>query len=606
MNFDELFTRAVSVLPGAVRQRLDGDFPLDWTVLEGAGTGTELGEAVRARHRLPKPVEVLVNRLIRDVGIVPADLAVGAERQGAASAWIHWVTIEAEGESYQLRNDRSGDVHTDVRPEAVAGYAILGMDLATAVHDTVERWLEAGEHHEATADDERSHLAHCAVRMRAHLQAQPETISGHRTAASLARTLEYAWNTQSVEVRAALAGIRLSTARGARAPSKRYYAPVTGHRLHACDTGEIRWLRALAERAAAGAGRGEPESGELAQRAESGELAQRAALTARETQATAKATGKAAAGAADDIEDASVRQFGSESDGPATGTLKLGSDPDALTPDAEVAELERAANHLPGAVRRRMGVAYGAGVAEALGRFQTPGEVDALRTEMGPAASGQSAPAPRWLEELAVNLLKDTGAQTREGVRTAGMRLDPKRQLDGGHRATEVETGAFGHLTPAGLVEQVRLSLAFAHDAWVGLAALRNAGKEGEWALNEAQTASNRLSASERETLEAARDIGQALNRIQRSYAGARGERAPSALEQAAMAAETLKTVGPTVRTAAGWPGAAPAPNTQDPEDVARIAAVAEGLHGEIRAIANRLIAGWVAEVQAYGESRNA
>ena len=385
MNFDELFTRAVSVLPGAVRQRLDGDFPLDWTVLEDVGTGTELGEAVRARRRLPKPVEVLVNRLIRDVGLVPADLAAGAERQGAASAWIHWVTIEADGESYQLRNDRSGDVHTDVRPEAVAGYAILGMDLATAVHDTVERWLDAGEHHEATAEDERNHLAQCAVRMHAHLQAQPETISGHRTAASLARTLEYAWNTQSVEVRAALAAVRLNTARGACAPRKSYYAPVTGHRLHACDAGEIRWLRALAARAGVGAGTGGPEG------------------AAHETPAAGEPAGKVAPRAATRIGDAGVPEPGSRTDGPATGTLKLGSAPEGLIPDAEVAGLERAANHMPGAVRRRMGAAYGAGVSEALGRFQTPGEVDALRTEMGPAASGRSAPAPRWLEELAVD-----------------------------------------------------------------------------------------------------------------------------------------------------------------------------------------------------------
>ena len=55
-----------------------------------------------------------------------------------------------------------------------------------------------------------------------------------------------------------------------------------------------------------------------------------------------------------------------------------------------------------------------------------------------------------------------------------------------------------------------------------------------------------------------------------------------------------------------GPEGAAPAPNARAPEDIARIATVAEGLHGEIRVIANRLIAGWVAEVQAYRESRNA
>ena len=171
---------------------------------------------------------------------------------------------------------------------------------------------------------------------------------------------------------------------------------------------------------------------------------------------------------------------------------------------------------------------------------------------------------------------------------------------------SEVETGAFGFLTPAGLIGQARLGLAFAHDAWSGLAALRNAGKEGEWALNEAQAGTGRLSASERETLEAARDIGRALGRVERDYAAAHGARVPSALEQAAMTAETLATVGPTLRTTAGWPGAAKAPNARDPGDIARIASIAEDLHGEIRTVANRLIAGWAAEVQAHGERSNA
>ena len=79
MNPDALFTRAMALLPGAVRERLDGDFPIDWAVLEEAATGAELGEAGRARHRLPEPVELLVHRLIGDVGIVPADLAAGVE-----------------------------------------------------------------------------------------------------------------------------------------------------------------------------------------------------------------------------------------------------------------------------------------------------------------------------------------------------------------------------------------------------------------------------------------------------------------------------------------------------------------------------------------------
>ena len=605
MNIDELFTRAVALLPGEIRERLDGDFPVDWMELEDAATGTELGEAVRARHRLPKAVEVLVSRLIMDVGIVPADLSAGAERQGAATAWIHWVTIEADGESYHLRNDRSGDVRTDIRPEAIAGYATLGMDLATTMHDTVERWIEAGGQHRATAEDERGPVARCAVRMHAHLQAQPDTISGERTAASLARALEFAWNSQGVADRAALAAVRLSTARGARAPRRSYYVPDIGYRLHACDIGEIRWLRALADRAAVGAGVGEPGPA-----VRENPAAVPARIPASGAPIDAAPVQGPASGAPIDVAPARpqrVRPAPPPSpEAPQEGTLKLGSDPRDLYPETEVTELERAASGLPGAVRRRMGEVYGPRVAEALARFQTTREVDAIREQMGSAGPGRAAPAPRWVEELAAMLMVDTGAQSREGLRITGLRLDSRRQSDGGRRVSKVETGAFGYLTPAGLVEQVRLSLVFAHDAWTGLAALRNAGKEGEWALNEAQAGSNRLSATDRETLEAARDIGQALGRTQRSFVRSRGEGKLSAMEQAELAAETLRTVGPTVRTAVGWPGAAPAPNAENPEDVARIASVGEALHGEIRTIANRLIAGWVAEVQAYGENRNA
>ena len=587
MSFDELFTRAVALLPGPVRERLDGDFPLDWTVLEDAAIGAELAEAVNARRRLPQAVENLAHRLIRDIGIVPGDVASGIERTGMASAWIHWVTIEADGESYQLRNDRSGDVHTGVHPEAVAGYAALGMDLVTMLHDTVERWLEAGHHYRRTAKEARELPGQCAVRIHAHLQAQPETISGHRTAASLARTLEYAWNTQSFEVRAALSGLRFSTARGARAPRRSYLAPVTGYRLNACDPGEIRWLRALAERAATGAGTGPTRA------------------TTREARVSGQGLGKASDDAARDGGSAGGSASETGQNASTEPALELGSDPEERMPATELAELERAANRLSGTVRRRLSETYGTEIAEAADRLQSSREVGALRAVLEPGASGPAAPAPPWLGELAGALLMDAGAQTRGGARTARMQLEPGPQPDHRHRATEVETGATGHLTPYGLVEQIRLGLGYAHDAWVGLSALRNAGKEGEWALNEAQSTSSRLSAEERETLETARDIGLALGRAQRSGGRKRGDRLPSALDQAAMAAETLKTVGPTIRTAAGWPGSAPAPNPRMPEDVARMATVAEALHGEIRSIANRLIAGWVADVQAYGEGRN-
>ena len=420
MNADELFTRALAVLPGAVRERLGEDFPIDWPALEDASTGADLGEAVRLRRRLPEKVESLVHRLIRDVGIVPADLAAGVERQGVAGAWIHWVTIEADGESYQMRNDRTGDVHTGIRPEAVAGYAALGMELATALHQAAQRWREAGEHHRATAENERSQLAQCAVHMHEHLHAQPHADPAQRTAASLARTLEYAWNTQSVEVRAALSSIRLSTARGACAPRRSHYAPVIGYRLHACDAGEIRWLRALAERA----GAGRPDEG------------------AGESHSGARAAGNPAPGRATTARDTGVTAPGHKPERSAAGMLELGSAPDTLNPDSEVAELERAVKHVPGAVRRRMGEAHGTGVAEVLERFGNPRAVDALRNVVGPAASKPGARAPRWLERLAAALLMETGAQTREGARTSSVRLDPERDSDGAYRATDIETGA--------------------------------------------------------------------------------------------------------------------------------------------------------------------
>ena len=271
-----------------------------------------------------------------------------------------------------------------------------------------------------------------------------------------------------------------------------------------------------------------------------------------------------------------------------------------------MAELERAANHLPGAVRRRLGEAYGAGVGQALTRIENRRDVDAIRTGLASASGPQSA--PRWMEELAATVLKDAGAQTRGGSRTGSVRLGPGRNGDGGggYRGTEVETQLSGTLDMAGLLEQVRLGFAFASDAWSGLVALRSAGREGQWTLGEAEAGDRELTGSERETLEAAQQLGLALDERERAYAELHAERPPSALEQAAIAAETLKSVGPTIRTAAGWPGAAEAPDPRDPDDVARIASVAETLHGQIRTIANRLIAGWIAEVQAYGEGRGA
>ena len=238
--------------------------------------------------------------------------------------------------------------------------------------------------------------------------------------------------------------------------------------------------------------------------------------------------------------------------------LLLGTNPEELVPDTEVAELERVANHLPGAVQRRMGEAYGADVAQTLARFQNPRESDAVRTEIAGAASGQNV--PQWLEELASALFEDTGAQTRAGKRTGSMRLGPRQEPRGGHRGTEVETGATGSITPVGLVEQVRMSLAYAHDAWTGLMALRSAGKEGDWTLNEAEAGTNELAAGQHETLEAAREIGQALERIQRAFGDAHGEagrQRPGAGRDGGGDSALGRTDDPHRGGLAGWRGGA-------------------------------------------------
>ena len=576
MNIAERFTRAVELLPDEARARLDGDAPLDWAALESTGLGADVGRAVAAPCLLPEPVETLVHRLIEDVGIVPGDVALGVEREGAATGWLHGVKVDRFGESYQIRNERSGEVHTGVRSEAVAGYATLALELVAAIHDAGARWMEAGDRHRGAPEERRSGVAQCAVWMHARLGAGAAGTNGESsTAAGLARRLERAWNSQATDVRSALAGARLSTARGARAPRRSYYAPGASHCLRACDIGEIRWLRALAERAMA-ADRVE-ENG-------------RTETNGREPAANEPRLAAGGANGGFAVAD--------------PGALRLGTDPGERKPDAEVAELERAANHLPGAVRRRLGEAYGAVVGQALTRMQNARDVDALRTEL--ASSNGEEGAPRWMEALAATVLKDAGAHTRGGLRTGSVRLEPGGEGERGYRGTEVETEESGTLDLADLIEQVRLGLVYANDAWSGLSSLQSAGREGQWTLGEAESGGRELTGGERETLEAAQQIGLALDERQRAHAERHGERAPSALEQAAITAEALKSVGPTIRTAAGWPGGADAPDPRSSEDVARVAAVAEALHGQIRTIANRLIAGWIAEVQAYGDGRAA
>ena len=561
MKIDETFTRAVGMLPDPVRERLDGDTPLDWPALESPLFGTELADAAAAHRRLPGAVEALAHRLIRDVGIVPADVAAGIERQGAASAWINWVTLEADGDGYQIRNDRDGEVRSGVRPEAIAGYTALALELAAIVYEAGGRWKEAGARHRVTPEEERSPLARCAVHMSDQLRSQPEAISRRPTAAGLARTLEFAWNDLDRETRTTLAGVRLSTGRGARAPRRSYLTPARSHLLNAFDPGEIRWLWALAERAAATVGE-------------------------RAARGGPRLEGRAG-------EPAAVE----------TDRIRFRTDSDGLSPEREADKVAHAATHLRGATRRWIEETYGAAAAQGLARLQSRDALGALGAALGPSASRQ--PVPNWMLELAGPLLRDTGVQTHAGLRTGSVRLDPQRTATGEYRVEEAGTTRFGLLAPVALTEQVRLGLAFADDVCSAFADLEGAGREGEWALGEADTAVRALSANERETLEATREIGRAMDGIRR---GARSGPEPgrSTLERIASTADVLRTVGPTVRTAAGWPGGADPPNPRDPEDVARLVAVAETLHRQVRAIANQIISRWISGAQAAGRGGGA
>ena len=589
MNTDKLFVRAVAALPQAVRNCLDGSKPLDWKLLEDTGTATRMGEAGRSHARLPEAVEGLANRLVGDVGIAPADLAGGAERQRDAAAWIRQATIEAEGESYCIRNRASGEVHTGVRPEAVAGYVVLALELAAAVHEAAERWIEAGERHKGADGGATSLLGLCAVRMLEHLRFRPGAGPEGRATAELVGTLDRAWNTQDLKTRAALSAVRLRGApgmRGAQAPMRSYYAPMTGYRLRSFDPGEVHWLRALAEQAAEPAGTGRTVEEKPA---------------ARPPVAPPPApAGKPAAPEAPDATDISALEARIRAANEETGRLlQLGSPAEELVPERELGGLRDAAGRLPDAVRRRMRESHGIGFAHALSRLRSEDNAEAVDREMGTALARQSV--PRWLEELAAALLADTGAQTREGARTTGVRLHPEEEPEAGYRVVEAEAGGAGRLTALGLIEQVHLGLAFAAHAWRGHAAIRSAGKEGGWILDKGEAEGSAFSESERETLEAARRMEQVLDRIQRGH----DRDVPRALDEASMTAETYKGIGAAMRTAAGWPGSAEAPDPRIPGDVERIAAVSEALHERIRSIANKHIASWIAGTGDYGGGSN-
>ena len=244
MNTERLFTRAVAALPEAVRNRLDAGTPLDWSVLEDPGTGARLaGSGARSRtsaggsgRTCQPPGERRRHRTFR-----PSERAwsgSGSPRSGSGRPGS-----KRKEESYCVRSLLGGETRTGVRPEVVAGYAMLALELAAAVHEAAEHWIEAGERHRGVAGGASSLLGLCAVRMREQLRPRSGADWQRWTTAELAGALERSWNTQDLKTRAALSAIRLRSVRGARAPMRSYYAPMTGYRLHSFDPGEILWLR---------------------------------------------------------------------------------------------------------------------------------------------------------------------------------------------------------------------------------------------------------------------------------------------------------------------------------------------------------------------------
>ena len=643
VNSAQLFTLAVTALPAATRDRLDGAAPLDWRVLENPQTGEEIADAVQEHRPLPQPVESLVQRLVEDVGVVPEDLAAGVERAAAVGGWIQDASLEPDGESYRVRDHRGGRVHAGIRPEAVAGYATLALELATAVAEAAERWIQAGGRHGAAVADDASALDRCAALMSARLQSRCGTDSGRIATSTVANTLGDAWNSQSLRTREELStGLRLHTAYAACPPRKRYLSPISSYRLQAYDLGEIRWLRALAERANSGTGidAGEdvppgtarpnrtpeamgssepPMTGKPASPPEPHPEARTAEIAIAEPDSDDLALGRqlaeleraarsglALVGAEDETTFPEAATYGSAgSDAPLDLTAlqaelgggtqtgpRLGLSSDNLDMDRELSRLEDAASRFDGTVRRRMADSYGIGVTQALTRLRDPREREAVRTEMSATVSEQRAPL--WIQDLAAILLIDAGAETDEGLRTEGLQLDPSEDPGGGYLATQPETGLDAHLSLVALLRQMHLGLDYAATVSAASNALRHAGKEAGWTLTEQDAASARLEESERDKLEAAQQIERALDRI--VHARVLPGRAPTALEEASMLADALTAVGPPVRASAGWPGSEETPDGRKPADVARIAAVAQALHDEVRSISNRLIAGQLAD----------
>ena len=656
MNVHHRLTRAAAALPATVRQRLDGAVPVDWQALASPATVRELTGAGPARARLPATVETLVKRLVDEVGIAPAEVAGGLEGTGAAGTWIQWIAVEPDGAGYRLRNERSGELHAAVGREALVGYAVLAMELAAILQQACDAWSAAGELAAARSVRDPGALAEFAAAIALQLKARREAAPEPLTTAAQARLLEDAWNAQSAPVREALASSELVLPAGAHAPRPHYYAVDLGCRLHVFDPGEARWLLALAVHDrrsddAVGAGRtghlrpgptgrpsppdgGDRDAGPAASDTGPGladdslDKALRSALgpaptpvglrpeeacgsavsAAPDTEAPRLAAAPAAPTARRDCDPpagrpeaatdvpwplpvAAGRSPTPEARPAGVARLPLGTAREQGSAQVQPIRLAEVASRLPDSLSRRFGATYGAAAARHLARLLAPEGSAELR-------AGGAVPA--WLQTLAAAVFSDAGAQTADGLRTGPLRFSPERQEEG-YRVVEVDSSDYGFIRPADLVDQIRLGLEFATDACIAITSLDGAGKEAEWILGDAAARGGQLSGAELAKLEATQWIGQELQRAQRAFAAGSSGQA-SALEQTVLIARAVESLQVSARASAGWPADVGVPHPRNPADVARTVIVAQALHGNVRQIANRLIAVGMAGEQ--GESR--
>ena len=660
MNGRHRLARAAAALPAAVRERLDTGAPLDWQALAGPAAAHDLAGAGPARAQLPAPVEALVQRLVGEVGIAPAEVAGGLEGTGAAGTWIQWIAVEPDGEGYRLRNERSGALHAPVGQAALVGYAVLAMELAATLQHACDAWGAAGARAAARSVRDPGALAQFAAVIALQLKARREAAPEPLTTAAQARLLEDAWNAQSAPVREALASSELVLPAGARAPRPHYYAVDLGYRLHVFDPGEARWLLALAAHdqrsdAAAGAGRpgpaaspsapvgDDPAAGpaasdtgpELADdsldkalrsalgtapaagRPRPDEACGSAVTTAPDTGAPVTAAGPTAAAARRERDPPAARpeaaadapwplpvtagRSSTPAARPAGGaTLRLDTAGKQRSAQVQPIRLAEVASRLPDSLLRRIGATYGAAAARHLAKLLAPEGSAELRGVLETLHAGGAVPA--WLQTLAAAVFADAGAQTVDGLRTGPLRLSPERQQEG-YRIVEVDGPGWGFIKPADFVDQIRLGLEFATDACIAITALNGAGKEAEWILGDAAAGGGQLSGAELAKLEATQWIGQELQRAQRAFAA--GSSGPtSALEQAVLIARAVESLQVPARASAGWPADVGVPHPRSPADVARTVTVAQALHGNVRQIANRLIAVGMAGEQGGSRAR--